>query len=360
MEFLFSQTFLLKQGKVLKHCVDKAYSLKRGEVFMKKNNWHLFAILGIFVLAACTDGPNTITRPDAEAYVTVTHRSGTTDVPFNPQNIAVFDMAILDSLATLGLSERVIGMPQNAIVYLVSEFQDADVANFGTLHDPNMEMMARYDIDLIIISGRARPYFDELSELAPTIDLGLDIADMAGSFLSNHRALGEIFGIEEAVEANLSDILALFDEATALSAQLEDEKALIIMYNDGDFQAFGPGGRFGIIHDVFGVPYVDGGVGLNAEGNHVNHGMTVNNEYIYAVDPAIIFVIDRNYTLSGSDPALHQSGFGNAIIDLTTAGRNRHIFDLNPEVYYIAPGGLQSMRGQVQGVIDALRIVLGQ
>ncbi|MCL1949516.1 MAG: ABC transporter substrate-binding protein [Turicibacter sp.] len=294
----------------------------------------------------------------SNGYITVTHRSGETEVPLNPQNIAVFDMAILDSLDLLGLGDRVVGLPQNAVPYLISQFGEGNHADFGTLHNPNIEEMAGHDLDLIIISGRARGYFDQLSELAPTIDLGLVNSDIRGSFVQNQTYLGKIFGVEEESQAHIDEILALFDEAAELSAQLEDQEALIIMHNDGNLQAFGPGGRFGVIHDVFGVPYVDAYVGINEEGQSVNHGMVVDNEYVYSENPAIIFVIDRNYLLMGQDPENHEVDITNDIINMTTAGQNGHIFNLNPEAWYIAPGGLQSMRRQVSGVIRALETVI--
>ena len=292
--------------------------------------------------------------------ITVTHRSGVTEVPMNPQNVAVFDMALLESIAYMGFSDRVVGIPQNSIVYLAREFRDADLPDFGTLHEPNLEVMAGFELDLIIISGRARPFFDELSQLAPVIDLGLDNSDILGTFVANQTYLGQIFGAEDAWQSALDELLDLFEEANHLSEQLSEQEALIIMHNEGDLQAFGPGGRFGVIHDVFGVPYIDAEVGINDAGESVNHGMTVNNEYIYSVNPAMIFVIDRNYILDGRNPEDHTVDITNEIINLTDAAINGHIFNLNPEVWYIAPGGLQGMRAQVMGVINGLRTVLGE
>ena len=338
---------------------------------MKKGLLVLMALFGLLILIACDEADTTADEPADEVvieegedatgetgYITVTHRSGETEVPVNPQHIAVFDMAVLESIDLMGFGDRVVGMPQNAIVYLANNFRDADVADFGTLHEPNIEYMAGYELDLIIISGRARPYFEELSELAPVIDLGLDNTDIRGSFVSNQTYLGQIFQAEEAWQAEIDEILSLFDEAATLSGQLDGEEALIIMHNEGDLQAFGPGGRFGMIHDVFGVPFVDAEVGINEEGESVNHGMTVDNEYIYGVNPAMIFVIDRNYVLDGQNPEGHEIDITNDIINLTDAGQNGHIFSLNPEVWYIAPGGLQGMRSQVSGVIAGLRAVL--
>jgi len=325
---------------------------------LKKLFFALF-ILFLPLFTACeSEEIYHISRTRASELIEVTHRSGTTLVPVNPQRIAVFDMAILESLDLMGLSDLVVGIPQNSIPYLLRDFNFENVADFGTLHEPNLEFMAGFELDLIIISGRARPFFDELSSLAPVIDLGLNNADIRGSFIQNQTYLGKIFNLESQWQDELDVILSLFDEATYLSSQLENQEALIILHNESNLQAFGPGGRFGAIHDVFGVPAIDAEVGLNEEGVSVNHGMTVSNEYVYGVNPAIIFVIDRNYILDGRNPDDHFVDITNDIINLTDAGINGHIFNLNPEVWYIAPGGLQSMTRQVGGVIEALQIVL--
>ena len=337
---------------------------------MKKNLIFLMAMGALLFLVACDDDHNEVAAATRETelgteitedagYITVTHRSGTTVVPINPQNVAVFDMAMLDSIDLMGFGDRVVGLPQNSIPYLVRHFGNGDFADFGTLHEPNLEYMAGYELDLIIISGRARPFFDELSQLAPVIDLGLDNSDIRGSFMANQTYLSQIFQAETAWQERLAEIEDLFDQATELSSQLVEQEALIIMHNEGNLQAFGPGGRFGMIHDVLGVPYVDAEVGINEEGESVNHGMTVDNEYVYRVNPAMIFVIDRNYVLAGQDPEDHVIDITNEIINLTTAGENGHIFTLNTEAWYIAPGGLQSMYRQVAGVVAGLSDVQG-
>ena len=72
----------------------------------------------------------------------------------------------------------------------------------------------------------------------------------------------------------------------------------------------------------------------------------------------MIFVIDRGYSPIGGNPENHAVDIINDIINLTDAGMDGHIFNLNREVWYLAPGGLQGMNQQVLGVIASLREVL--
>src|SRR5699024_12224481 len=74
-------------------------------------------------------------------------------------------------------------------------------------------------------------------------------------------------------------ILNLHSFPTRRSSDLEladesDQNGLIIMANDTDISAFGPGSRFGLVHDVFGVTPVDEGIESST------HGKNESFEYV--------------------------------------------------------------------------------
>src|SRR5699024_6519962 len=113
--------------------------------------------------------------------------------------------------------------------------------------------------DLIIISGRQSDMYEDLSEIAPTIHLGVDATRYMESFKENVGKIAEIFGKEDAVDAEIKaveeKIAGINEKATA-----SDKKALIVLANEGKVSAYGPGSRFGIIHDVFGFKAADEGI----------------------------------------------------------------------------------------------------
>lgn len=282
-------------------------------------------------------------------FITVSHISGETSVPLNPQRVVVFDMGILDTLDALGLSEQIIGLPQgsHAIPSHLQHFNAPTRFNAGSLAQPNLELIVAQDPDLIIISGRARPMFDELSQIAPTLDLGLVNEDLFGSFIHNSTVLGQIFGLESEVAEHLSDIEAQVSEITALTQDME-YRALVILFNEGSLRAFGPGGRFGLIHETLGVPAVDNNIEVST------HGYIISNEYIVATNPDIIFVIDRNsVVLSGGAPNAHQD-IENELVQLTRAYTSGNVFYLDSSLWYVAVGGLQGTRIQISEIHDAI------
>lgn len=295
-------------------------------------------ILLVAFLAACGTATNIPQETDMNNQITVNHLSGVTEVPINPQRVAVFDLGILDTLNYFGIYENIIGVPIDFVPRHLQHFADENnFVRLGTMHDPNFEELVLHDIDLIIISGRARPHFNELSALAPTIDLGLIQGDMLESFISNNTYIGQIFGIEEAMQVELEKIQTEIENLSQEANQL-DLSALIIMYSDGGLRAFGPNGRFGIIHDHFGFRTVDEHIDV------VNHGVVVTNEYLLNTNPDIMFIIVRDYALSDFIPV---DDIENEIVQLTNAWINNNIVYLNSDIWYIGNGGIGGMWEQI-------------
>src|SRR5699024_11892107 len=93
----------------------------------------------------------------------------------------------------------------------------------------------------------------------------------------------EVVVIFEVIDSKVDEINELADES--------DQNGLIIMANDTDISAFGPGSRFGLVHDVFGVTSVDEGIESST------HGKNVSFEYVAEQDPDLLYVIDRNVAI---------------------------------------------------------------
>ena len=303
------------------------------------------AIALAFTFTAHAGGGRDLTP--AGPTITVTHMSGVTEVPLNPRRVVVFDMGILDTMDALGLGDYVIGIPMSVIPRSLERFGQSPFVNMGTLHQPNLELIVAHDPDLIIISGRARPMFDELSRIAPTVDLAIDNNDIMGSFRANNTYLGKIFGREAEVAALLAGIDAQIAEVSGAARALGQE-GLIILHNQGSLRAFGPGSRFGFIHDVLGVAPVDPGIPV------AGHGHVISNEYIVANNPDIMFVLDRNYIVDRTATPRHD--IENELVRLTAAFANGNIFYLDTELWYLAVGGVQGKSAKIAEIGNALRI----
>lgn len=319
---------------------------------MKKLLLPMISILFIFALAACgssgsentesTENTGTDNEPAAEETetVTISHELGETEVVKNPQNVVVFDYGILDTLDKLGI--EVAGVAQSSTVptYL-EKYAGDEYENIGSLKEPDFEKIAEINPELIIISGRQAPLYDQLSEIAPTVHLGVDTTRYMDSFKENMQAVGEIFGKEAEVEEALAEIEEAIASLQEQTAEM-DQKALIILANDDKISAYGPESRFGIIHDVFGVPAVDENIDAST------HGMNITFEYVMEQNPDILYVVDRAGVVGGETTA--EELVENELTENTNAYKNNKVIYLDPEFWYLSGGGLQSVMQMVEDI----------
>ncbi|MBM7541482.1 siderophore ABC transporter substrate-binding protein [Amphibacillus cookii] len=307
----------------------------------------LLAMLAVFAVACGSDTEDTTDTTDNDeaqeasndqeevdegpSEIEVEHELGMTTVPTNPETVVVFDFGTVDTLDYLGVD--IAAVPQANIPSYLNQFEADTYENAGTLFEPDFETLANLDPDLIIISGRTSEAYDDLADLAPTIYMGVDESDYMTSFASNVSLLGEIFNkqdeAQEAVEQvndDLADLVAVVPE---------DETGLIVLTNDGALNAYGPGSRFGIIHDDFGIEPV----ALDIEA--ATHGQNISFEYVAEMDPDYLFVMDRNAVTGGDYTA--STTLDNELINQTTAAQEDQIVYLTPDYWYLSSGGIESV-----------------
>ncbi|GAB2544442.1 ABC transporter substrate-binding protein [Gracilibacillus alcaliphilus] len=281
---------------------------------------------------------------EAASEVVVEHELDTTTVPVNPEKVVVFDYGSLETLDELGV--EIAGVPQGSLPPHLEKFEGEEYTNVGGLKEPDFEAIAMLAPDLIIISGRQSEVYDDLKELAPTIYMGVDSEDFVNSFENNVITLGEIFEKEQEATDKLAEVMDVVDEVNASTADL-DEKGLIILTNDGNISAYGPGSRFGIIHDVLGVKSADEKIEVST------HGQNVSFEYIADTNPDYLFVIDRNVTVGGEASA--QETLNNDLVQGTNAAQNDKIVYLDANYWYVSGGGLVSVAEMANDIKEAVQ-----
>ncbi|MGA8944142.1 MAG: ABC transporter substrate-binding protein, partial [Thermoactinomyces sp.] len=181
----------------------------------------------------------------------------------------------------------------------------------------------------------------EFQKIAPTIFMGVDYNDFMGSFEKNMQTLGTIFGKEKEIDQELETIRnAVADLKQKASAS--NEKALIVLSNDNKVSAYGPKSRFGLIHDVFGLPAVDQHIKAS------KHGQSISFEYIVEKNPDYLFVIDRSAVVTKKASA--RQTIENELVKKTKAYQNGKIVYLDANVWYLSGGGLQSVSKMINEI----------
>jgi iron complex transport system substrate-binding protein len=315
---------------------------------MKKSIVAILLGLVAIIMAACgtsgnaeedaTENSETANKPET---VVVAHELGETEVEKNPKKVVVFDFGSLDTLDKLGID--VVGVPQATIPSYLEKYASDEYENVGHVYEPDFEKIAEIDPDLIIISGRQAEVYDQLQELGNTIHLGVDTTRYMDSFKENAKIIGRIFEKEDEVETALAEIddrIAMLNEEAVASGK----NGLIILANDDKISAFGPSSRFGLIHDVFGIPAVDEGIEIST------HGMNVSFEYVVEQDPDLLYVVDRSAAVGEGESA--KQIVENKLMERTKAMQNDDIIYLDPDVWYLSGGGLISVSEMI-GEVEA-------
>lgn len=322
---------------------------------MKKMiSFALAAVLGLS-LTACESG--TASAPSTQPSSAVSQQAETTqtpetvtisalngsketvelEVPYNPQRVAILDMAALDILDALGVGDRVVGTADTSLEYLQS-YIGGDIANLGTIKEADLEAVMASEPDVIFIGGRLATSYDALSEIAPVVYLATDTElGVVESVRKNAATIAAIFGLEAEVEG----LMAEFDARIAALQEFAAGKTAIVgMCTSGGFNVLGNDGRCSIIGREIGFE----NIGVDANLDTSTHGNEASFEFIVEKVPEYIFVMDRDAAIGTDGAKLAQEIMENELVMGTEAYQNGNIVYLaNPAVWYTAEGGITAL-----------------
>ena len=175
------------------------------------------------------------------------------EVPYNPQRIAVLDMAALDIIDSLGLGDRVVGSAKVSIEYLTDynpENSNGAILNLGSVKTADMEQVAISEPDVIFIGGRLSASYDALSEIAPVVYLAVDYEKgVVQSTADNAKTIASMFGKETEIDAMMEGFQARVD---ALKTVVEGRNVLLGMYNNNAMSILGTDSQLSIIGNEMG------------------------------------------------------------------------------------------------------------
>lgn len=279
------------------------------------------------------------------ANITIKDATGERVVPVQPKKVVVFDLAALDIMNALGVKAAAVPTVVHFPKYL-SEYASNSVPKVGSLFEPDYEKVFGLNPDLIIVGGRSQPKFADLAKIAPTIDLTVDSKNLLGSVERNTHILATIFKKEDQAKALLTKLTTSIDALKAKAPSAGN--AMVLLTTGGRISAFGPGSRFGAIHDTFGIPAADKNLQTS------NHGQAVSFELIYKMNPDWIYVVDRDAAI-GREGVSAKALLDNELMHKTKAWQNNHIIYLDGINWYLLSGaGLTSMQNDVDQIMQTL------
>ncbi|WP_105567077.1 siderophore ABC transporter substrate-binding protein [Microbacterium halophytorum] len=276
----------------------------------------------------------------------------TVEVPKDPENVVIFDMASLDTWTALG-GPAVAGAPLDSVPEYLADGLADDAINAGTLFEADLVEIEASQPDLIIVAGRSAGLYDDLSELAPTVNLSSE-GSFEDTLERNTAFLGEVLGAEDEAAAAVEDLeaqIADINEKTAeigtgLSVMVAGDEISALKPSNGDFS--GRNLRGGLVYDVFGVQPVTDDI------EAATHGEPVSFEFLEQNDPDYLFVTDRNAAVGEEGAAAASEVLDNDIVNQTTAAEEDQIVYLDPTAWYIVYGGLETTQLMIDDMAGAL------
>ncbi|MDR0194637.1 MAG: ABC transporter substrate-binding protein [Myroides sp.] len=269
-------------------------------------------------------------------------------ISFNKKldNVVVFDVGAMDNMAELGIPFK--GMAKvYSPNYLSKYADDTNIVNVGSFMQPNYEEVAKVNPDLIIMSNWFDKDYPEFAKIAPTLSLGISGSNYLASTKDNLKTIGQVFQVED--KAN-----ALVDKVDVKVADMKevigksDAKALLILYNNKSYSAFGVESRYGFMFKDLGVkpaaPELEGAS---------DHGNIISSEFIMEHNPDIIFIIDRGAVMDNT--IAEKSEVENPLIQKTNAYKNGKIVYLDPNAWYLAGGGYISLNIMLDEIAKAYK-----
>ncbi len=263
------------------------------------------------------------------------------EVPYDPQRIAILDMASLDIIDNLGYGDRVVGSASTSLDYLQDYVTDENIVNLGTIKEADMEAVMECEPDVIFIGGRLSASYDALSEIAPVVYLATDTElGVVESVRKNAQTIASMFGAEDQVETLMADFDARIE---TLAAVAEGQTAIVGMCTSGSFNLLGNDGRCSIIGREIGFE------NLSSDEVTSTHGNESSFELIVELDPDYIFVMDRDAAIGTEGAQLAQEIVENELVMETSAYQNGHVIYLaHPAVWYTAEGGVTALDVMLQ------------
>lgn len=310
----------------------------------------VLAVVLAFMLSGCSGSGESSESNSETITIQALNGSGETadiEVPYDPQRIAILDMACLDILDNLGLGDRVVGSASTSIDYLQDYVTNENIANLGTIKEADLEAVAAAEPDIIFIGGRLSASYDDLAAIAPVVYIATDTEKgLVQSVNDNATTIASIFGLESEVEEKMS---GFNDRIAALQEVADGHTALVTMYTSSSVNVLGNDGRCSIIGSEIGFDNLAAGETTSTHGNETSF------ETIVQQNPEYIFVLNRDAAIGtdGADQA--QEIVENSLTQNTQAYQDGNIIYLeHPAVWYTAEGGITALDTMLSDLEGAL------
>lgn len=288
-------------------------------------------------LAACGGG-----EPDAGGSaansggekISVTANNGTVEIPAKPQRVVALDSTSFETLQAMGVTP--VAAPKPLLPDQLKDWEsNANIVDVGTHREPQLEAVNAAEPDLIVGGSRFERYTDQLSKIAPVIDLAPNSdkpSGYAAALKKQTTDLGTIFGKKDVADRLNADL----DASTAKAKQAAGTKT-VFLANHSAGKLDNGAGRMAPLIAPLGLKNVFPGTEADSEAAHNDSGLAP--ETVAQKNPDVMIVMDRDAaTREGANKApAQQTVKAQTAWANTNFVKNDAIVYLDPQ-YYVTEG----------------------
>ena len=255
---------------------------------------------------AATPAPSP--EPAKPETVEITDIYGTVTVPVNPKNVVALDNRTFETLSDWGI--ELAAVPKAVMPKESPYVSDESVQDIGSHNDPNLEIIAAVEPELVIVGQRFASKYEEIKALVPNavvINLNFDVSteaehpgeNLVGGLKNSTITLGKIFDKNAEAEKLVADFDKAIENAKAAYNGTDTVMSVVVSGGNIGFSAPRSGRVWGPMYEVFG--WVSS---LEVEGASSDHqGDDISVEAIAESNPDWIFVLDRDASTSSAADA---------------------------------------------------------
>ncbi|MEP0175900.1 MAG: siderophore ABC transporter substrate-binding protein [Paraglaciecola sp.] len=270
-------------------------------------------------------------------------QAATTNSP--PKKVVSFDLGQIDTLDYLGVP--VIGVPKLHTISYLAKFQADKYVNVGTMFEPDFEIVASLEPDLIMLGARTQSKIKMMQSIAPTFDSTVWGNDYLNQFYLITEKTAALVNQSQLAAKALEDIK---QQVAMIKANAKKAgKVLFVMTTGGKITVFGPGSRFGWLYNE---------LGFEAAGNEnslSHHGDPVSFEYLRKLNPDVLLVLDRDLAI-GKDTGMAKQLLDNNVIKTLKAYQNNKIIMLDGYAWYTVGTGISAMNKTLAQIQKAIAV----
>lgn len=261
--------------------------------------------------AASSEVSEAESTPAEASTVEITDVNGTVTVPVNPKNVVALDNRTFETLSDWGIP--LAAVPKGVMPADSPYVLDEAVQDIGSHNEPNLEIIAAVEPELVIVGQRFASYYDEIKALVPNavvINLNFDVSgkeetdkpgeNLVNGLINSTVALGDIFDKKEEAAKLVEAFNGAIDAAKAAYNGTDTVVSVVVSGGEIGFSAPRSGRVWGPMYEVFS--WVSA---LEVEGATSDHqGDDISVEAIAQSNPDWIFVLDRDAAVSSVEDAV--------------------------------------------------------